>query len=100
MPRPHVHGYRFAKILVESVAQRHELWRIAQMPFAEHAGGVPARLEQLRQRHLLVADAELRFWRERAVNAEAIRITARQKRAARGRADRLGDVKIPEDRAL
>lgn len=80
--RPHVNGKRLAKIFVEAVTQRHETRRAAQMPFAEHGGGVAARFEHLRQRRFLVADAELCLRTQRAVNADAVGVTTGEERGA------------------
>src|SRR5207244_6795956 len=74
MVRPHVVGVGEAEVFVETVPSREELRRIAQMPLAEDGRGVSARFEDLSDGHLLVADADLRVWTERAEQADAIRI--------------------------
>src|SRR5205823_14839603 len=79
---------------VETVPSREELRRIAQMPLAEDGRGVSARFEDLSDGHLLVADADLRVWTERAEQADAIRIATGQQRRARRGANRLTDVQI------
>ena len=100
MPRPVIGGKGHAEILIKPVSQRQELWRITKMPLAEDCGGVALCLEQFSQRRLAVAQAGLRFRAERQVHAEPVWITTREQRAARGGANRLGDMKIPEDRAF
>jgi len=52
--------------------------------------------EQLGERHFVVIDPVFGVRSERAVNAKAIRIAARQQRRARRRTHWLGDVKIRE----
>src|SRR5690348_4711235 len=70
------------------------------MPFAEDGGGVAALFDELGESHFVSADADFRARAKRAVDAEAIWITASEKAATRSRADRLGDMEVAEDAAL
>ena len=82
------------------MVQREELRGVAQMPLAEDGGGVAALLDQFRQGHFAAADADLGAGPQRAMNADAVRIAARQQPGARGGANRLGHVEVAEDAAL
>ena len=48
MERPHVIRVGQTEIFIEPVAERQELRRIAQMPFAEDRGGIAALFDAVR----------------------------------------------------
>src|SRR6478609_88487 len=70
------------------------------MPLADHSGGVAFLPEELRQRHLFVAEAEFVPRLQSPGDADAIRIAAGHQSGARGGADALGDMKIGEADSL
>ena len=94
--RPHVVRVGQAEVFIEPVAQGQKLRGVAEMPFAEDGGGVAALLDQLRQGHLPLADSHLGSRRQRAVNADSVRVAAREQSRARGGAHRLGHVEVAE----
>ena len=96
MQRPHVVRVRQAEVFVEAVVRRQELRGPAEVPLARHSGRVTFLLHEFRERHLAVGDAVLRRGSERAVNADPIRVTAREQRRTRRGAHRLRYVEIGE----
>ncbi len=95
----HLHVVRVgqAEPRVEAVAHRQELGELSQVPLADDAGGVAARLQQLGERDLLGRQSRRRIGAEdagrfRAVAAEhavAHRQPAGEQRGPAGRAHRL-----------
>jgi hypothetical protein len=80
----------YAVELVEAAFLRRPALAEAQVPFAEHACGITALLEELTEQHLVDAEAAgevLSYW-QRAGQAVPERVSSRQQRAAIGGADR------------
>jgi hypothetical protein len=73
---------------------------MAEMPLAEDRRGVAERLENLGDEDLFGVDPEAGPMVERSSYANAVRITSRQERSARGGADGLSDVKVREANSL
>jgi len=81
--------------LVEAVARWIELGFPTEVPLADQRGLVARAAQQRRDRRMSVRDPDLRrspAERLLETHAQALRITARDERAARGRADRCGCV--------
>ncbi len=70
------------------------------MPFAVDRGRVAFRFQQFGDGHFVVIDTVFRARSQRAVQSQAIGITTRQQGRARGRANRLRDIKVGEANAL
>jgi len=94
---PHVVGVGNAEVSVEALVGRQKLGLVAQVPFAEAAGGVAGALENLGDRDLVRVQAVRVARKQHGVSrspcqTDAARVAAGHQRRPRGRADRRRDV--------
>ncbi len=100
-------------MLVETLAIRHELREMSEVPLADERGRVPARLQHLGEGHFVERQARRRGVHEDAgsalgagvewlvaIDAGANRQTARQERGATGRAHRRSRIEVRPALAL
>ncbi len=79
---PHVIGVRQPKVFIESVPQRKELGRVTQVPFPKNRSGISPLFHQFGQRGFIAADADFGARPQRAMNADAVWVTAGQQAGA------------------
>src|SRR5688572_3564312 len=87
-----------AQPFIEAVALRMKLRARAEVPLAEARRRVAAFFEHLRQQPFIGMQSIAAGVVESALQADAVRITAREQRCARRRADRLRNIEAGEAR--
>ena len=100
MERPHIVWIRQSVIFIETVLQRQELFRIAQMPFTENCGTVSFLLQQLSYRHFVRTDAIIRTRSRSTGKSDTVRIASGQQSGTWSATDRLPGQKMSETDSL
>src|SRR5882762_7683040 len=89
---PHVIGIRQAEVFIETLARWEKVTGMAEMPFSVNGGSIAARLQEFGHGNFVGVQRHHRTGRERALNPDAIGITASHQRSAGGGADGLANV--------
>ena len=94
MQGPHVIGVWDAKVLIEPLIQRHEIWMIAQMPFAKYASSITLRFEHFGYSGLSGMEPSRAVWHIGSMYSDSIWIATGQDTSSRCRTNGLGGVEV------
>ena len=94
--RPHVVGVRDAEVFIEAVLGGQEVRVVSEMPFSGHSRGVSFLFEEPCDGGFVGVQADFGAGTKCSAEADAIGVTAGEKRGAGCRADRLCDMEVRE----